>query len=289
MITTFLRISSILYRKLKKGAFQLKSWFDRIYYRIDSSKFAVEINHNGRVLMVVARYNENVDWCQHLEIPFIIYNKGKNDLPNGFPVVNLPNIGREGHTYLHYLTTNYHNLPTRIIFTQGDPFVHSPTFLNDVAKYDAHLPVQPLSIRYLPPFDPILKHMSNFETGIPSNNELNKCPYFFRDISFFVHKINGSFEAIWPKKFVDPVISNFKLITKYKSGSFSHICERINITKPEDCYFNYAAIFSVSNTKASKVPLDTYKKSMRFVLEDSEHGFLMERMWLTLFDFKAPS
>ncbi len=288
MITTFLRIGSILYRSLKKRLFQLSTWFNKLTYQLFYKTYAVSINHDGSVLMVVARYNENVDWCKSLDIPYVIYNKGKNDLSDEHPVVNLPNVGREGHTYLHYLISNFHNLPDRIIFTQGSPFVHSPTFLDDISKHALHLPVQPLSIRYLPAFDPTLKHLSAYETGMPSEAELTNCPFYFRDIPFFVHQINERFEATWPAHYVDPVISTFNHVRDYPNNSLTKVCELIDIPKPETCYFNYAAILSVSKQNILNRPIATYKNAMRFVLSHSQHVYLMERMWLTLFDFKAP-
>lgn len=71
--------------------------------------------------LVIARYSENIDWLKKWSNQFnvIIYNKGKDDLDSFFNVVKLPNIGREAHTYLHHIITNYDNLPENTIFLQG--------------------------------------------------------------------------------------------------------------------------------------------------------------------------
>ena len=47
----------------------------------------------------------------------IVYNKhqGENLLPN---------LGRESHTYIHYIIENYNNLPDEILFSQYDPRDH---------------------------------------------------------------------------------------------------------------------------------------------------------------------
>ena len=90
---------------------------------------------------VVARYQENLDWTNGLS-DCIIYNKG-SDAPNSkHQYITLPNIGREGHTYLHHIIQNYDQLDEYTCFLQGYPFDHSP----DLAKRILEFPVPP------PPF-----------------------------------------------------------------------------------------------------------------------------------------
>jgi Protein of unknown function (DUF3431) len=78
---------------------------------------------------VVARYQENLDWTNGLS-NCIVYNKGPNEPNTKHPVISLPNIGREGHTYLHHIIENYDNLDDYTCFLQGYPFDHTP----DLAK-----------------------------------------------------------------------------------------------------------------------------------------------------------
>lgn len=73
---------------------------------------------------VVARYNENVDWTNGLNC--IIYNKGPTTPNSTQPYITLPNVGREGHTYLYHIIENYDNLDDHTCFLQGNPFDHSP-------------------------------------------------------------------------------------------------------------------------------------------------------------------
>ena len=64
--------------------------------------------------IVVARYNEDVEWTRRYP-NVIIYNKGEK--LEGFDnVVELPNVGREGHTYYKHITDNYDNLCDHTIF-----------------------------------------------------------------------------------------------------------------------------------------------------------------------------
>jgi hypothetical protein len=83
--------------------------------------------------IVVARYNENVEWTKQFS-NVIIYNKGYK-LSNGFNEILLSNIGREGHTYYKHIYDNYDNLTDYIIFLQGNPFDHSPNIIYNLNKY----------------------------------------------------------------------------------------------------------------------------------------------------------
>lgn len=70
-------------------------------------------------IIVVARYNENVDWLNP-EIEkgnVVLYNKGiKLGIPNE---IMRPNVGRESETYLKYIIDYYPHFPDVIVFTQA--------------------------------------------------------------------------------------------------------------------------------------------------------------------------
>jgi len=83
--------------------------------------------------IVVARYNEKVEWTKHFS-NVIIYNKGEK-LTGDFDEILLSNVGREGHTYYKHIYDNYDNLSDYIIFLQGNPFDHSPNIMYNLNKY----------------------------------------------------------------------------------------------------------------------------------------------------------
>jgi hypothetical protein len=83
---------------------------------------------NLKYEIIVSRYNENIDWVKKYN-NCKVYNKGKNFDGN---YIKLDNKGRESHTYLHHIVKNYHNLADYTIFTQGNPFDHSPNFFDTV-------------------------------------------------------------------------------------------------------------------------------------------------------------
>ena len=66
------------------------------------------------VVVVIAKYKENVSWVENLKYNYIIYDKSKD----------VPNIGRESETYLKYIINHYNNLPDYVVFLQGNPFDH---------------------------------------------------------------------------------------------------------------------------------------------------------------------
>lgn len=84
-----------------------------------------------QIQIVVARYKEDIEWTKKFP-NVIIYNKGE---PLGEPnEVSLPNVGREGHTYYHYICEHYDNLMDYTIFLQGHPFDHSPYIIEHIER-----------------------------------------------------------------------------------------------------------------------------------------------------------
>ena len=67
--------------------------------------------------IVVARYNENIEWLNAEMEHCIIYNKGDRLYLNN--EIMLKNVGRESETYLQYIIQNYSNLPDVVVFTQA--------------------------------------------------------------------------------------------------------------------------------------------------------------------------
>jgi hypothetical protein len=87
--------------------------------------------------IVVARYNENLNWLDKFKDIAVIYNKGKycHSL-NKFEVISLPNVGRESHTYLYHIINNYENLAERTIFFQGKITDHKILNIEDYFEED---------------------------------------------------------------------------------------------------------------------------------------------------------
>ena len=83
-----------------------------------------------QIEVVVARFNEPVDWVRNVPSSALVtvYDKG-GDLPPGLlpwaRVERLPNVGREAHTVIHHLRAHRDDLADVTFFCQGRPFDHA--------------------------------------------------------------------------------------------------------------------------------------------------------------------
>lgn len=84
--------------------------------------------------VVVAKYNEDTSWTKNLKYDSIIYNKNQED--DHLFEHNLPNVGRESHTFMTYIVDNYDNLPSYIAFVQGNPFDHCNDIVDQINNFD---------------------------------------------------------------------------------------------------------------------------------------------------------
>eukprot|EP01035_Chromulina_nebulosa_P032892 gene32892-43993_t len=83
-----------------------------------------EVSSSDNIELVIARYNESLDWLLEEGFPsdiVTIYNKGPTEItlnhrrrhqPITFQqrVFQLSNVGRESHTFLHHIIEHYDNL-----------------------------------------------------------------------------------------------------------------------------------------------------------------------------------
>jgi hypothetical protein len=93
---------------------------------------------DNRTCICVARYGEDLNWLQSVKHPvqITVYNKGRpNYQTERHMAINLSNVGRESHTYLHHIIENYNNLPEYTIFMQGYPFDHSPNLYATLDRF----------------------------------------------------------------------------------------------------------------------------------------------------------
>ena len=244
--------------------------------------------------IVVARYNENLDWLKLLseKVKITIYNKGNNDID--FPFIALPNIGRESHTYLYHIITNYNNLADRTIFCQGDSIFHSPDFIKLIKhrKYFEH--IQPLAAYY-----------SNYDKdcneGIPPPIMLTQTKNLWIKNKYrvYVEYINNNYQTKYPYFYYNRGIELFLRSTQ-KFFNFNHNnfldfeCKLLNlknnITQGELIPFCIAGLFSVEKFIILTHSVDFYKNILNIIIRDSkrnyDHGYHLERLWLVIFNYK---
>jgi hypothetical protein len=114
--------------------------------------------------VVVARFDEDLTWLQDCadtcksSLRIHVYNKGAALVPTGLfaSVCQLPNVGREGHTYLHHIICNYDKLGDITVFVQGridDHISQHPTkalrdMIHDTAQYGYWHPAYAIAVPY---------------------------------------------------------------------------------------------------------------------------------------------
>lgn len=79
--------------------------------------------------VVIARFNENLDWVSDLTWDYFIYNKGES-LEKEYK--SIPNTGREGETYIRFILEFYNELPEYVAFVQGDPLAHCSNLVSRI-------------------------------------------------------------------------------------------------------------------------------------------------------------
>lgn len=77
-----------------------------------------------RKILVVAQYKENVEWTKHPALDDYVKSIIKKE-------VDIPNIGREPHTFLWQTLRLYRSIrpDDEIAYVQGNPFDHCPDLI----------------------------------------------------------------------------------------------------------------------------------------------------------------
>jgi hypothetical protein len=263
-------------------------------WKIENIKHDIfEISYIGEkfdkidVSIVIARYNEYLDWALAYADICIIYNKGSNfEFENEFEKKNiLENIGREGHTYLFHIITNYHTLTNYTIFTQGEPFLHNETILYGIDNYEKTLDVQPLGLQYLkeknvPSFEILEKYKIKTDFGLEYLTlYINENIEYLDD---FKSKDSGIYDVIerYKKRFdCHSIVDNF---FKRAKIVFKKDIKKIKMT--------YCGLFSVKkrNIKLNEISFygNILNELTSFDSQSGENGYILERLWLLLFEEK---
>lgn len=240
-------------------------------------------------VIIISRYKENIDWIKNLKSSYVVYNKGDEiEIPH---TVNIPNIGTEPYGYLLYIIDNYENLPDKVIFTQGDPFPHSPQFLSLMDRIDKFDSIQPLT--------------SCYNKRVPR--------HYIRDITLDYLKIDNiplhiefydnNFDTYLQNKiyYQKPLKQVHRILSKFfgNANVRDNIMNFIQI-KPREFNtfkvtpFCYSAIFCVSKQKILNYPVSFYNdlKNKCEQLQSIDYrifGWIMEYAWLEIFRYNPPA
>jgi Protein of unknown function (DUF3431) len=223
--------------------------------------FSQPFDFNG-IELVIARYNEDLAWLKNSPYDgyiHSIYNKGPTSIPGVSAdevVINLPNLGRESHTYLYHIITRYDSLSELTVFLPGSAEVHSVK-----NKILSHL------------FSTIaLTPLTNFPSSKYDEGILAKFDSFSLDQ--WMSRDTGN-NAINPERALVPC-----LIRPFGAWFRSNF-PNLPVIKP----VAWMGIFAVAREHIRQHPREYYEKLLTYVESSSnpECGHYFERAWGAVF------
>jgi hypothetical protein len=86
--------------------------------------------------LVVSHFEKDLTWIDNVnsDCKVVIYTKNQDSLD----FIKLPNIGREPHTYLHHIVTNYGDLCDWTIFSQDNNTDHVQDWVNIINQEESY-------------------------------------------------------------------------------------------------------------------------------------------------------
>ncbi len=222
-------------------------------------------------------------------------------------VVQLRNVGREADTYLQHIIDHYDTgLADVTIFSQGDPFEHSPDFIHllgaeAVAQYDE--PVQPLTDRW------------KVQVDIPPANVLERYPgkmwhrlksYRSSDRDAIVHTCAHpmSVHTLDLLRFHDPGANNIRQHYMRENNLvegddiIAHLLQYHGRCKKDVCnqyiedmgitHLCFGAVFAVTQQGIKRHEKKTYERLRAYNLQTPFGPYMLERAWMSLFGY-APT
>ena len=217
--------------------------------------------------IVVARYNENIEWLKPDMNNVIIYNKGqKLNMENE---ILLKNVGRESETYLNYIISNYNNLPDVTVFTQGRIDDHKHAW-NDFYPEKESGP---------------LAYLMAIKNWTFENGKSLPQPPLYESVNFKKKHVWGK---EWNKNYNNS--GHWYLENAYlnnKPITFEEwFTKNINETYPNPMYAYWAGIFAINKEIILRKPVEYYKKLITQVVHHSNpaEGHFFERSWYYIFN-----
>ncbi|MEU8897758.1 hypothetical protein AB0C65_17985 [Nocardia sp. NPDC048505] len=242
--------------------------------------------------LVIARYLEPLDWV--LDVPdsfrVHIYDKGAGPVSAAVRAradsfVALRNAGRESDSYLTHLLEHGPGAGEFTVFSQGDPFEHSPDFLPLLAAHADWADVQPLSwcwkesIGYPPPL--LLTPERSLVPGARVRTEL--------------FSLNTFQPLEWVDSGAEGIGRTYRELHRLPEGvnmcaHFLEMCELPDIAELAAQHLvgthSYGAIFAVRSHLVEKVSERALVRLRQAAFGSPVHGYFCERLWMHIFGEK---
>lgn len=243
--------------------------------------------------IIVARYQENLDWLfylvdKHSNIKSTIYNDGeKIDIPSHLRDRIFEEKGDkvpcEPTKYIQYILEHWddHVKDDRIVFLQGDPLYHNPTLIqvfDHIVKWDRDY--QNLTL---------FPHPYSW-WGCANEIATGTAPYITR----FAYNA-----AVWHDVNMDDFFqgSYFKdhwlvdLVRESHGTTVTELCNEWGIVRPDNVLKTYSAMFATNWKHIQRHPKSVWEKVKQFVISGNDktmsmtqkkRACIIEYMWSVL-------
>ena len=223
--------------------------------------------------IIISRYNEDIQWFNDLNTfsKKIIYNKGpKLNSSRNIEIINLPNVGRESHTWLYHIVKNYKTLSSYNVFLQGRIDDLGCMSFNDPNDYLLKLKRNSfVTSRFglLGPYhwkknlgiENDIRYKDDWEKGNISRNKNGFRKYakkFFRDIPLITATSYGGCFGVTKKSITNLdknlYINLLKTVSNHSHPIEAHYLERLWCYMFSKNTFLYKAFFDVVKTKIER-------------------------------------
>ncbi len=223
--------------------------------------------------VIISRFNENLDWINkiNLDFNFIIYNKGDEiEMSKKFRLIEINNVGRESHTWLHHICENYDDISDNNIFLQGRIDDLGCMAYSDISKYLINLEKNGFKasrLGLLSPFhwkdnlsiDNDIRYKDAWDKNKIAKNPLGFRKYsrqFFPQIPIVVPTSYGGCFAVtkkaihkYPKDFYIGILNT---VNKHSHPIEAHFLERLWCYMFSENKFLIKAFFDVIKTKIER-------------------------------------
>jgi hypothetical protein len=207
--------------------------------------------------IVVAQYREDLSWLYPKADLVTLYSKAGPEFPPPSCFarrIQLPNIGRESHSYLYHIVNNFNRLADVTVFTQGQIQDHVGPNIDLNQILDA--------CKILTPTDPFMvytKHNLKYFNSWSGISHVKKWKAEYD--SGVMRRANSTPREFW----------------KWVFGTDS----------PDVIAFSWGAIFAVRREAIQRRPKEFYERLLKLFESinhiNPEEGHYMERIWLNIF------
>ncbi len=224
----------------------------------------IENFDNKKNTIIIARYKEDISYLLNDEFKnyhIIIYNKGdeitNQEIINKCKIIQLPNVGKCDHTYLHHIIENYENISNVTVFLPAS------FYLMDYKKARGLKVIEKVNETNNTVFPVTNVGSSVLETDYLNNFALDE----------------------WKTSFGNNQDSNTNYKTKLSPERPYGKWYEKHFPNNKCPYVCYMGIFAISKKDIHKNPIEKYKTLISYVDDDlnPEAGHFIERAWVSLF------